>query len=108
MVGRDTVILQCLAALLIANSHLEGLYPRSWMAADGLIGNSLFFFLSGFGLMKSGQKSNRSFLNYYLRRIARIYPALWLVMFLFPLVMEGSWRDWGVADYLHRFVYLTG
>jgi peptidoglycan/LPS O-acetylase OafA/YrhL len=104
---RDTVILQCLAALLIANSHLEGLYPRSWMAADGLIGNSLFFFMSGYGLMKSEQKNHRPFLNYYMRRVWRIYPALWLVVILFQLGMGETWKLWGAADYFRWFIYPT-
>lgn len=104
---RDTVILQCLAALLIANSHLEGLYPRSWMAADGLIGNSLFFFLSGYGLVKSEKQNHRPFFNYYTRRVWRIYPALWLVVILFQLGMGETWKLWGVADYFRFFLYPT-
>ncbi len=104
---RDTIILQCLAALLIANSHLEGLYPRSWMAADGLIGNSLFFFLSGYGLVKSEQKHHRSFLNYYMRRVLRIYPALWLVVIVFELGAGQTWKSWGPADYMGYFIYPT-
>lgn len=107
---RDTIILQCLAALLIANSHLEGLYPHScsWMAADGLLGNSLFFFLSGYGLVKSERKNHRPFLKYYWRRVVRIYPALWLVVILFQLGWGEKWQAWGPADYFHDLIYPTG
>ena len=46
----DTTALRVLAIVLIANSHLEDLYPFRPLAADGLIGNSLFFMLSGLGI----------------------------------------------------------
>jgi len=106
-IQRDTIILQCLAALLIANSHLEGLYPHSWMAADGLIGNSLFFFLSGYGLVRSEQKNHRPFINYYQRRILRIYPSLWLVIILFQLGLGETWRSWTTENYVKHFIYPT-
>src|SRR5262245_5871015 len=51
----DTTIVRVLAMLLIANSHLEALYPRPWLAGDGLLGNSLFYVLSGFGLAASAE-----------------------------------------------------
>ncbi len=77
------------------------------MAADGLIGNSLFFFLSGYGLMRSEQKNHRSFLEYYLRRVLRIYPALWLVEIIFQLVLGETWKTWGAVDYVKHFIYPT-
>lgn len=106
--NRDTVVLQCLAALSIANSHLEAFYPQSWMAADGLLGNSMFFLLSGYGLMCSEQQHSRPFLQYYWRRILRIYPSLFLTMLIFPLWRYGTWRVWSVTDYIRHFIYPTG
>ncbi len=68
------------ACLLIANSHLEGLYPRSWMAADGLLGNSIFFLLAGYGVAISQTKRPYGLGSFYRRRVVRIYPTLFVVM----------------------------
>jgi peptidoglycan/LPS O-acetylase OafA/YrhL len=81
--GCNTICLQAVAAILIANSHLEGLYPRSWMAADGFIGNSIFFLLSGYGITISLLGREQTFVHYYVRRILRIYPVVWLVEIIF-------------------------
>lgn len=91
--NRDTTALQCAASLLIANSHLEAFYPRPWMAADGLPGNSLFFLLSGYGLMRSAKRQDRSFGEYYSRRILRIYPALLLVVLVFQVASGMAWKS---------------
>ncbi len=104
---RNTVVLQCLAAISIANSHLEDFYPHPWMAADGLLGNSMFFLLSGYGLMCSEQKHSRPFLQYYGRRVLRIYPSLFLTMLIFQFWLQGAWRVWFATDYLRHFIYPT-
>lgn len=78
--GRETFTLMAIACLLISNSHLEGFYPRSWMAADGLLGNSIFFLLAGFGVTISQSRRPYGLLRFYSRRILRIYPSLIFVM----------------------------
>src|SRR4051794_35650129 len=76
----DTTLLRAAAALLVANSHLEAYYSPAWLAGDGLLGNSLFFLLAGYGLAMSHAENQRSFSVWFLRRMARMYPALWLVV----------------------------
>ena len=49
----DTTLMLCLATVLITLSHLDAFVPDPRIATGGAIGNSLFFFLSGFGLAKS-------------------------------------------------------
>lgn len=68
-------ILRCIAAILITNSHLGCLYPESLrvMATGGAIGDALFFFCSGYTLFLGKQ---RSFMNFYKRRVNRIYPSI--------------------------------
>lgn len=66
-----------LAALLITNSHLEKLYPRSWLAADGLLGNLFFFFLAGYGVAISQRQRPDALGPFFLRRLQRVYPSLW-------------------------------
>ncbi len=104
---RSTILLQAAAAILIANSHLEGLYPKAWMAADGFIGNSIFFMLSGYGLTLSLLGREQSFGRYYLRRILRIYPALWLVEIVFHFLLQGAWKSAGWRQYGELLVYPT-
>lgn len=105
--NRNTLLIQALATLLIANSHLEAFYPKAWLAADGLLGNSLFFLLSGYGLMCSEQQRSRSFGAYYWRRILRIYPALLLTVLVFQVGWQEAWRPWTLVDYLRHLIYPT-
>jgi len=66
--------LKFFAALLITNSHFGIFYGKySFFATGGAIGDSLFFFCSGFALSLS--KFDR-FDNWYKRRIFRIYPSI--------------------------------
>lgn len=72
-------ILFTIAAWLIVNSHLEKFYPIAWLAADGLLGNSLFFFVSGYGIQKT-LLVDRRWKRFFSRRLIRIYPAIFLVL----------------------------
>lgn len=78
--ARSTFALMGLAALLIANSHLEAFYPKRFMAADGLLGNLLFFLLSGYGVTLSQRKRPDALRLFYWRRLIRIYPSLWVAV----------------------------
>ena len=67
-------IVKFLAVLMIINSHADVMYPRlQSLATGGAIGDCLFLFCSGFTLFWGGQKS---FDNYYKRRISRIFPSV--------------------------------
>lgn len=75
-----------LATFFVMNSHMEICYPKySFLATGGAIGNSLFFFSSGFTLFIS---KDLSFPNYIKRRITRIYPAVIAIAFVACMV----WR----------------
>ena len=71
-------LLRIIAILLVLNSHSDSLYPENLakLAAGGIIGDTLFFVLSGYlypqkiDLKKFGQK------------LLRIYPSVWLVTIL--------------------------
>lgn len=71
-------ILKFLAALLITNSHMSGLYPEKFgaLATGGALGDSCFFFCSGFLLMQS---RGGDFFSWYKRRVNRIYPTLFAI-----------------------------
>jgi peptidoglycan/LPS O-acetylase OafA/YrhL len=103
---QDTTLLRVLAIVLIGNSHLERYYPRSWMAADGFIGNSLFFAISGYSLVLAKKRATRGFLSWYARRAIRIYPGLWIAV-IASLLVAGSWRQWQPVDYLSAMIWPT-
>ena len=103
----DTTLLRILAIVLIANSHLEELYPFRPLAADGLIGNSMFFLLSGLGLALSPRTSEGRFVAWYRRRLGRIYPGLWIAVLLGTAGWEGGWHGRGIGQVLHDLFWPT-
>lgn len=74
---RDTAIdfVKFVALFLVLNSHMEMSYVDGYksLATGGAIGDALFFFASGFTLFLG---SDLDFVNWYKRRINRIYPSL--------------------------------
>jgi peptidoglycan/LPS O-acetylase OafA/YrhL len=84
--GIDTTLMLALAAWIIVNSHLEQFYPYRWLAADGLLGNTMFFFLSGFGVQSSLLRSRQEFTGFAIRRIVRLYPSVVLASAIFLLL----------------------
>ena len=88
---RDTAIdfVKLVATLLVMNSHMAISYGNySFMASGGGIGNALFFFASGFTLFL-GRDS--SFIEWFRRRIKRIYPSL-IAVAIIGAVFFG-WSD---------------
>lgn len=102
----DTTLLKAVATLLICNSHLEAFYQWRWMAGDGLLGNSMFFLLAGFGLTLSQAHRARGFVEWYSRRLKRLYPAFWITMAVVCL-LEGRFGKWKPWDYFTYLIYPT-
>lgn len=78
-------VIKCIAALLITNSHFDMLYPNKIFATGGSMGNSLFFFASGFLLFL---KPMGRFDNWYKKRINRIYPTIFAWAILSTLLFD--------------------
>ncbi len=93
----DTDFLRFLAIVCIVNSHLDAYYPVPGLATGGMLGNSLFFLLSAFGLALSWDNHPRPFSEWYGRRIRRILPSIWafFVICVLPLAFV---RDQLVLD----------
>ena len=93
-----------IAVLFITNSHAITLYKdiNPALATLGVHGNAIFFFVSGFTLALKDLK-NINFIDFYKKRLARIYPTLimWPILanFLFQepitwdniLLAKGYW-----------------
>ncbi|GFK93910.1 hypothetical protein NNJEOMEG_01748 [Fundidesulfovibrio magnetotacticus] len=70
-------VLRSLAILLIVNSHMTPLYPDGRFAVGGHLGNSIFFFASGFGLLLSYINRPLAPIDWYRRRFLRLFvPAI--------------------------------
>ena len=83
--NRDVSIdlLKVIAIFLIVNSHCANFFPvrLKLLATGGAIGDALFFFASGYTLLL-GKNSDLSFVNWYKRRINRIYPSIFSWAFI--------------------------
>lgn len=93
--------LKAIAAILITNSHYADIWPISSLAMGGHIGNCLYFFLSGFCLFNIKE----SFPKWYLKRIIRIYPALWIVNAID--LIAGRTHISEMMGFIHCFFYPT-
>lgn len=67
--------LRALAACLITNAHYTGIYPIEIIANGGLIGDVLFFAVSGYCLYNV----KTSFPRWYGKRIFRVYPPVLII-----------------------------
>lgn len=121
-----TDLVKFLASLLIATGHYLGyfstieevnLFQKIILAQGGLLGVALFFFLSGYGLMKSEQKYHLSAIPFIKRRVLKVYlPVLVSAIIWVPIynLINGHFIDnlykmpldiiWGWGDGILWFV----
>ena len=78
------VVLRALAACLITNSHYVGVYPSDIIASGGLLGDVIFFAVSGYCLLNN----NKSFPRWYGKRLWRIYPAVIFITVFYFFVLK--------------------
>ena len=74
--------LRAIATLLVMNSHLDNVWPVSAIATGGSLGDSLFFWISGFCLFNI----RGSYIEWLAKRLLRIYPAVLIVSFVTLLI----------------------
>jgi peptidoglycan/LPS O-acetylase OafA/YrhL len=103
----DSALVRCIAIFLVTNSHLDGLYPIPQLATGGALGNALFFAASGYGLTVGFNAMPKSFVIWYWRRLARLYPSVFLVIGVFELAIPGNWFRWTFGDYMETFIWPT-
>ncbi|MDR1683470.1 MAG: acyltransferase [Candidatus Symbiothrix sp.] len=92
--------LRALAAIVITNSHYTGVYPSDIIANGGLLGDVLFFAVSGYCLCNI----RIPFLKWYLKRIIRIYPIVFIITVIYLLLGFYSVHS---KSLLWWFVYPT-
>ena len=95
--------LKILAIALVFNSHCTDLYPASWMATGGALGNSLFFILSGY-LLKI---DDAPFWPWIGKRVLQLYPGM-LIASAVNLITKASVPPTSLLECVHRYIWPTG
>jgi hypothetical protein len=95
----DGSLIFAVAVWLIFNSHTEAFHPYPWMAADGMLGNALFYFISGFGIQSSLSGRAQGFGEFAARRLVRIYVPLLIVGLIFWVTLDRNTK----ADFFQAF-----
>lgn len=94
-------LLRIIAAILITNSHYEAIYPHSIIANGGLLGDVIFFAVSGFCLFPVKQ----AFPKWYGRRLKRIYPVVWIITTIYLVI--GFYQAHSVSGFVKLLIYPT-
>ena len=95
-------VLRAIAAMVITNAHYTGVYPTDLIANGGLLGDVIFFAVSGFCLYNI----KLNFGNWYLKRIVKVYPAPIIITAVYMLL--GLYPVAGSAvDALLWYIYPT-
>lgn len=83
---RDIDGLRALAVLGVVFYHSEILINKVLIFSGGFLGVDIFFVISGYLITSIIYKENKvkkfSFINFYIRRIRRLLPALLVVLFV--------------------------
>lgn len=88
--------LRALAACFITNAHYTGIYPTDIIANGGLIGDVLFFAISGYCLYGiKYELSLKGFGLWYGKRIWRVYPPVIIMTGCYMLLGAYSLADHG-------------
>ena len=102
--------LRALAACLITNSHYTGIYPTDLIANGGLLGDVLFFAVSGYCLANVKYDfSINGFIRWYGKRICRIYPAVLIMTAIYMLLGYYSPKEhniiwWYIYPTYYHFI----
>lgn len=95
------VLMRALAAIMITNAHYTGVYPTDLIANGGLLGDVLFFAVSGFCLANTSSK----FSKWYLKRFVRVYIPSWLMTLIYMAL--GAYMVTGLQDIINPLAELN-
>lgn len=95
------VYLRAICAMIITNAHYEDIYPVSIIANGGLLGDVLFFAISGYCIYNI--KDN--FIKWYGKRIQRIYPAVWIITVVYLVL--GFYHAGSGKELFELLIYPT-
>lgn len=88
--NQGIILLKFIATIFITYSHMAILFPNyQELVTGGAIGDGLFFFCSGFTLFLG---RNDGFINWYKRRINRIYPTIIMWAIFSSTIFMWQWN----------------
>lgn len=88
--------LRALAACIITNAHYTGIYPTDIIANGGLIGDVLFFAVSGYCLYNVKYDLSLSgFVRWYGKRLWRVYPPVLIITAVYMMAGAYSLKEHG-------------
>lgn len=93
-------LLRALATCLITNAHYEGVYPTDLLANGGLLGDVLFFAVSGWCLYKIKE----NFPKWYGKRLLRCYLPIVIITAIYLLI--GLYQ-FSMHNFVWWFIYPT-
>ena len=93
-------VLRAMASILITNAHYNNIYPLEIIANGGLLGDVIFFAVSGFCLYNI----KLNFSKWYSKRIIRIYPVVWIITGIYLLLGLYNFEYMNIIQY---FIYPT-
>lgn len=96
------VFLRAVACILITNSHQEEVYPIRVFASGGLLGDVIFFAISGYCLYSL---KKQSFGKWYFKRLKRVYLPVWLTAG--TLILTNVYGNIGWKRVLELMIYPT-
>ena len=104
------ILVKALMALMIVASHLNNYLDLSWLKPFRELGApivAMFFFISGFGLVRSYQRKGRAYLKHFLRNkfFRIVLPAL-LALILFYLLLWDPGRNYA-SEWKNLLLYGT-
>lgn len=85
------ILLRVIATILITNTHYGQIWPTSKMAVGGLLGDLLFFCISGFCL-SSAKKPKTSI--FFKKRVLRIYPSVIIITLILIALGQVKISGW--------------
>lgn len=94
-------LLRAFAAIIITNAHYTGIYPSDLIANGGLLGDVIFFSVSGFCLASP----RIPFKQWYPKRLWRIYAVVWISTLAY--VFLGAWAVNDAVDAVKWFIHPT-
>ncbi len=92
--------LRALAACIITNAHYVGIYPTDLIANGGLIGDILFFAVSGYCL----SNVKKSFFSWYGKRIYRVYIPVIIITIIYLVLGYYTFEEHNLFGW---FIYPT-
>lgn len=100
------ICLRALAACLITNAHYVGIYPTDMIANGGLIGDVLFFAVSGYCLYYiKYDLSPEGFGLWYGKRLWRVYPPVVIMTVIY--IALGAYQISKDHGFIWWFIYPT-